>query len=72
MQDENDVLKAERLDERLEVARMVLDPVGDVGFVRAPHPDQVGSDAPRLRRDMGDDVAPEIGLVVTTVPKVPL
>ena len=61
MNDEGDVLQVQRLDEALEVLRMVEESVGDVRLVGSAHADEVGRDGTSHRGDVGDDVAPQIG-----------
>jgi hypothetical protein len=60
MTDHDDVAQTERGDERLEVARVIFDPVADVGLVGVPEADQIRSDATDLRSDVRGDVAPQI------------
>ena len=48
-------------DEGVEIARVILEPIGDVRLARLPEADQVRGDAMGNLGDEGNDVAPDIG-----------
>jgi hypothetical protein len=60
MQDQDDVPNLQGFDKGFEVPDVILDPVWQIRLVRATHTDQIGSDASRMRRNMRNDIAPEI------------
>jgi hypothetical protein len=45
----------------LEIASVILDAIGDVGFVGVPEPDEIGSEATDVRCDVRNHVPPKIG-----------
>jgi hypothetical protein len=45
VQNQDHIVQLERFDERLEIASVILDAIGDVGFVGVPEPDEIGSEA---------------------------
>src|SRR5262249_60827173 len=52
----------QRLEPSVEIARVVDEPISSTGrLAGVAHPDQVGGEAAVTARDVGDDVAPEIG-----------
>ncbi len=61
VQYERHVAQAQFLDERVEVAGVLEPPVFDPRLVRAPVTDQIGGDAAAERREMRNDVAPDVG-----------
>src|SRR5215471_1319016 len=55
---QKDVAQIERSEPGIEVARVILEPIGAMGFTRAAHSDEVGSQATAPRSEAGHDVAP--------------
>ena len=58
---QGDLAHPQRLDETLDVARVVDETVGDVWFVRLSHADQVKGDASALLGDTREHIAPQVG-----------
>jgi len=48
-------------DERVEIARVILEAIADVRLARLTEADEVGRDATGHWRDEGDDLPPDIG-----------
>jgi hypothetical protein len=63
VQDQHDVARQfERFEPRVEVARVIGEPVGPIGGrARLTHADQIGRQAPPVFMEEGNDVPPEIG-----------
>jgi hypothetical protein len=58
--DEREVVEAERLDERVEVTLVVLVGVGDVRLTGLAHADEVDRDRAIVVRDVWNDVPPQV------------
>src|SRR5262249_690955 len=58
--DEGDAVEPERLEETVDVARVIDEAIADIGFVGAAHADQIGRDAAADAAHMRDYVAPQI------------
>jgi hypothetical protein len=57
---EDDVVQIKRLDESLEVPRLIFHAVRDLRLCGTPHANEVGGDTTRVGRDVRDDVAPDV------------
>lgn len=58
--DHDQILQAGRVDEPVEVAAMVAEPVLEVRLRRAAHPDQVQGQTAAALRHRAEDVAPQV------------
>ena len=58
--DERQPIQPQGLDEPVDIARVVHEAVFDVWLVGAPEADEVGRDGPAERRQVGQDVAPQV------------
>ena len=59
--DEADAVEPERLEETVDVARVIDEAITDIGFVGAAHADQIGRDAAADAAHVRDYVAPQVG-----------
>jgi len=59
--DQYELVQVQRVDEGVEVAGVVGEPVGDVGSAGGAHPDQVRRQGPGLAGDVRGHVAPQVG-----------
>jgi hypothetical protein len=61
VQDEHDPIEPQSVEEPVNVADVVSEPIFDVRLIRAAVPDQVRCDDTSLRREDRDHLPPEVG-----------
>jgi hypothetical protein len=57
---QHDIVQAQRLDPGIEKFGMIGEPVGNIGFARTAHPDQIRCETSARTANGREDMPPEI------------